>query len=328
MASDKLPAIQFYPADWKKDPSVQVLDLEHKGAWIELLFAMHDTSERGRLVLPNGAPIPDSAIAKMLGISEQRWKQMRKRLLAMGTASEDDKGVLYNRRMARDDALRRTRAEAGRRGGLSRAAKQKPSKRSSKTVANPSSSARAPAGASSASSVSSSASAGRDLPTVQQFQSHDTSDVPRQQQDGLKRTHRERAALIFRHGFHLGRDRVVVQLSGGSSYSENLDRAMGKWDRAVAAGADPEELNAELELVRVVESFPPEEPITAAVYFGKERHETRELCKHERLKREGPSRGLPTVELPDIPAAPTEDKQAIAKRKLAALRERENRASA
>lgn len=149
MAADKLPAIQFYPADWKKDPAVQSLDLEHRGAWIEILLLAHETSERGRLVLPNGAPIPDKSIAKMLGVTEQKWKQIRKQLLSMGVASEDERGVLYNRRMVRDSELRRKRAEAGRIGGSKAKRKQNGSKEESK----PQGRARGPAGASSSASA-------------------------------------------------------------------------------------------------------------------------------------------------------------------------------
>ena len=51
----KLPAIQFYPGDWHKDQGVQALDLLQRGAWFELLLMMHDSDERG-VLLVNGAP--------------------------------------------------------------------------------------------------------------------------------------------------------------------------------------------------------------------------------------------------------------------------------
>jgi hypothetical protein len=33
MSKDKLPALQFYTGDWRKDPGVQALDHELKGIW-------------------------------------------------------------------------------------------------------------------------------------------------------------------------------------------------------------------------------------------------------------------------------------------------------
>jgi hypothetical protein len=116
-ASKKLPAFQFYVGDWRKDIGVQGLDFEHRGVWLEVLCLMHESPERGRLVLPSGDPLPDEAIARNLSITEAEWKQKRSKLLAYGVASQDEDGVLYNRRMVRDEDIRNKRAEAGRKGG-------------------------------------------------------------------------------------------------------------------------------------------------------------------------------------------------------------------
>ena len=126
---NRAPAFQFYTGDWRKDPCVQALDHSHKGVWIDLLCVMWDSVEPGRVVLPNGKPMPDDAIARNLGIPEAEWKQTRSTLLAYGVASEDEAGVLYNRRMVRDEEARLKKVEAGRKGGLAR-------KSPSKTQAN------------------------------------------------------------------------------------------------------------------------------------------------------------------------------------------------
>ena len=145
MSQEKLPALQFYTGDWRKDPCVQALDHEHKGVWIDLLCIMNETSERGRLVLPNGTPMPDDAIARNLGLDEAKWKQTRSKLLALGVASEDEDGVLYNRRIVRDDAIRQVRAEAGRKGGQASKPKQTRSKSKAKPGSSVSSSSSASA---------------------------------------------------------------------------------------------------------------------------------------------------------------------------------------
>ena len=140
---NRAPAFQFYTGDWRKDPCVQALDHSHKGVWIDLLCVMWDSVEPGRVVLPNGTPMPDDAIARNLGIPEAEWKQTRSTLLVYGVASEDEAGVLYNRRMVRDEETRLKKVEAGRKGGLA-------PKSPSKTQAN---------GGSSSSSSSSSSTA-------------------------------------------------------------------------------------------------------------------------------------------------------------------------
>ncbi len=47
MPQDKLPYMQFYPADWTQD--VQVLSFEAKGVWIDMLCQMWVARERGVL---------------------------------------------------------------------------------------------------------------------------------------------------------------------------------------------------------------------------------------------------------------------------------------
>lgn len=116
MADKKLPAIQWYPGDWRKDPGVQALDYASRGIWFEVLMLMHESEQRGRLML-NGRAMPDAAIARILGIPEADWKQTRSTLLSYGVASEDENGAFICRRMVKDEALRQNKIQAGRKGG-------------------------------------------------------------------------------------------------------------------------------------------------------------------------------------------------------------------
>lgn len=148
-----------------------------------------------------------------------------------------------------------------------------------------------------------------------------------EQRDGLSTerrtaTARERAARIFATGFHRGRD--VVQVG---DYRETLEVALDRWDREVDSGRDPDELNDELALVRTVENFPVDEPITSSVYFGPDRHETRHLCSHERLKRMAPG-NLPAVNVDPPLGESWTEKQQAARRQLESLRAAARRASA
>ena len=113
----KLPAIQFYPGDWHKDQGVQALDLMQRGAWFELLLMMHDSDERG-VLLVNGQPMPDSVIARRLGLDNQTTNQILTTLLTYGVASRREAdGALFCRRMVKDEKLRQVRTEAGKKGG-------------------------------------------------------------------------------------------------------------------------------------------------------------------------------------------------------------------
>ncbi len=113
----KLPAIQFYPGDWHKDQGVQALDLMQRGAWFELLLMMHDSEERGVLLI-NGQPMPEAVIARRLGLDNQTTNQILTTLLTYGVASRrESDGALYCRRMVKDEKLRQVRTAAGKKGG-------------------------------------------------------------------------------------------------------------------------------------------------------------------------------------------------------------------
>ena len=111
----KLPAIQFYPGDWKKDLGVQALDMECRGIWFEMLLLMHDSEERGKLIL-NGQPMTSKQIANALGIGEGQFNEASSKILANGVA--DFKQNTWScRKMIRAENLRQIRTNAGFLGG-------------------------------------------------------------------------------------------------------------------------------------------------------------------------------------------------------------------
>ena len=113
----KRPSFQFYPADWRKDPGVQSLSYHDRGVWFEIICLLHESEERGKLLL-NGRPMPDDALARLLGLDKQMLNQTLSILIEFGVTQRcDESGALMNRRMVRDEALSRIRAEAGKMGG-------------------------------------------------------------------------------------------------------------------------------------------------------------------------------------------------------------------
>lgn len=113
----RLPAFQFYPADWRKDPGVQSLDYETRGIWWEIICLMHESDERGVLML-NGQPMPESALCRLLGLDNQKLTTTLTTLLTYGVARRrESDGAIFSKRMVADEKLRQTRKEAGSKGG-------------------------------------------------------------------------------------------------------------------------------------------------------------------------------------------------------------------
>jgi hypothetical protein len=112
----KLPAMQFYPGDWRKDMGVQALTFHDRGVWFEMLMLMHGSERRGVLVL-NGQPMSEEMIARSIGLDIQTFHQSLAALLDTGVASrEAGTGAVMSRRMVSDEYLRKVRAASGSQG--------------------------------------------------------------------------------------------------------------------------------------------------------------------------------------------------------------------
>ena len=113
----KLPAFQFYPADWRKDPGVQSLSFHDRGVWFEMLCLMHESEQRGKLLL-NGVAMPEEALARLLGLDKQILTKTLTTLLSYGVSSLcPETGAIMCRRMVRDENLRIIRTNSGKLGG-------------------------------------------------------------------------------------------------------------------------------------------------------------------------------------------------------------------
>lgn len=124
--SQKLPAMQWYPGDWRKDVGVQSLSYHDRGVWFEILNLMHESERRGLLLL-NGVAMPNDALARLLGLDNETLTTTLTNLLTSGVASRDaETGALMSRRMVRDENLRIIRTEAGKGGGNPLLLNQKP----------------------------------------------------------------------------------------------------------------------------------------------------------------------------------------------------------
>lgn len=123
---DKLPALQFYPGDWMKDPAVRSLSAAARGLWIDMLCLMHESEKRGFLQLTTSKSIEVVHLSRMTGISPKETRKLLKELEEAGVFSRDENGVIYSRRMVKDELFRLSRVENGKLGGRPKQSKKEP----------------------------------------------------------------------------------------------------------------------------------------------------------------------------------------------------------
>ena len=133
--STKLPSMQFYPGDWKKDPGIKSLSIAARGLWFEMLLIMWEAENRGYLVVGN-VPMNSQQLARNVGIDRTECEQLMKELEEVNIYSRSDEiGVIYCRRMVKDENLRLAKCRAGVASG-----EQRRNKRATEEATNPGSS--------------------------------------------------------------------------------------------------------------------------------------------------------------------------------------------
>lgn len=112
----KRPAFQWYPGDWRRDTALMSCSIEARGLWIEMLNLMHDGEPYGHLTA-GGVPIDAAALGNLTGIPSPKLRLILKELEDRRIFSRTEEGVVFSRRMVRDEALRTRRAAGGKLGG-------------------------------------------------------------------------------------------------------------------------------------------------------------------------------------------------------------------
>lgn len=113
----KAPSFQFYPGDWMKDPALRSVSLAARGLWIDTLCLLFESDRRGYLQHITGKPVTDEQLARMTGCPSKQVSRLLQELENSGVFSRNEHGVIYSRRMLRDEHIRRARAEGGKAGG-------------------------------------------------------------------------------------------------------------------------------------------------------------------------------------------------------------------
>lgn len=108
----KRPAFQWYPGDFKRDTALQSCSFYARSIWREMLDLMHDGEPYGYLTA-NGEPISIDEFARMIGEPQRKVHTATIELERKKVFSRTDEGVIYSRRMIRDEATRTKRAAGG-----------------------------------------------------------------------------------------------------------------------------------------------------------------------------------------------------------------------
>lgn len=109
------PSFQFYPADWRKDMALQSCSVAARGLWMDLLCIAHECEPYGHLVV-NGKPMNAAQIGRHTGLTQRECERLLSELHESGVSSTTVDGIIFSRRMVRDEDLRNRRAEGGQAG--------------------------------------------------------------------------------------------------------------------------------------------------------------------------------------------------------------------
>ncbi len=115
--SGKLPMICLYTGDWMKDPALRSVSSAARGLWIDLLCLMFEAPRRGYLELNPGQPLSPKQVSRMTGLSTKEVQKWSAELKMAGVLSVSENGIIFSRRMVRDEDKRLKAKEFGKRGG-------------------------------------------------------------------------------------------------------------------------------------------------------------------------------------------------------------------
>jgi hypothetical protein len=102
----KLPYIQFYPGDWIKDPGLRACSMAARGLWFDILCYMHQATKYGYFLVGDSAPTDEEG-SRIVGCSVSEYTLCLAELEKFSVFSRTKNGVIFCRRMIRDDAQRK-----------------------------------------------------------------------------------------------------------------------------------------------------------------------------------------------------------------------------
>lgn len=105
----------FYPSDWRGDERLSICSISSRGLWIEMLCIMHHSEPYGELRI-NGLPLSIKQLGSITRLEQTDLNMLLDELKSAGVFSESD-GVIFSRRMKRDEDRSNVKSQNGSRGG-------------------------------------------------------------------------------------------------------------------------------------------------------------------------------------------------------------------
>lgn len=111
------PWMKFYPSDWRADQTLRICSLAARGLWIECMCIMHEAEPYGHLAI-KGKPVTNAQLAILSGTDPATVATLLTELEDAGVFSKNRVGVIYSRRMTRDEKKRKDGEKSAKNGTL------------------------------------------------------------------------------------------------------------------------------------------------------------------------------------------------------------------
>lgn len=122
----KLPFIKFFPRDWQADTALRSCSIEARGVWIELLCIMAQSDRHGYLIGRDGKAMDLDIMSRLTGCFKDTLYTCLSELEESGVFDrEENTGIMFSRRMAREEEKREFFSKCGKEGGGSPLLKKK-----------------------------------------------------------------------------------------------------------------------------------------------------------------------------------------------------------
>jgi hypothetical protein len=107
---------KFYWSDWLSDPSLRACSPAARGLWIDMLCVAAGHDPIGYVAV-NGRSLSTEEIARIAGLTALEVGTLLGELERNGVFSRDRKGVIFSRRMVRDEKRAKSARKNGKNGG-------------------------------------------------------------------------------------------------------------------------------------------------------------------------------------------------------------------
>jgi hypothetical protein len=115
--TESVPWVKWHFDKWMSDPGLRTCCLAARGLWMELLCIMHNATPYGHLAVKM-KPLSERDVMQFVGSSSvKEIKKLMRELEDAGVFSRTSEGVIYCRRMVRDNDNREKSRVNGRKGG-------------------------------------------------------------------------------------------------------------------------------------------------------------------------------------------------------------------